>query len=68
MKYIYSREGCQEADVLMARYKAERISFVSRKSDRLSNDPRIFDTVDRTAMLNGLRLPLTSPVVIDYEN
>lgn len=49
MKYIYTVEDCPYCKALKNKYKADNIVYVERKIERLANDPRIFDGIDKAA-------------------
>ncbi len=67
IKYIYSVEDCPKCEKLKDKYKNGRVSFIERRGDRLANDPRIFDLIDKEAFLQLQMQNLTFPVDIDYE-
>ena len=66
--YIYSMPMCSACEALKKKYKDKHISFVSRKGDRLENDPRIFDDVDREAFLILQMQNRTFPVQLEVES
>ncbi len=64
-KYIYSKEMCSACDELKKEYKEQGVRFIERNGDRLDNDPRIFDDIDKEAFMNLQMQNLTFPVEID---
>jgi len=58
---------CSACEALKKKYRAEHISFQERRGERLDNDPRIFDEIDKEAFLVLQMQNLTFPVELDVE-
>ena len=64
-KYIYSVEDCPRCETLKNKYREGRVSFSERRGDRLANDPRMFDSIDKEAYIQLQMQNLTFPVEVD---
>jgi hypothetical protein len=51
IKYIYSMSMCSACEALKEKYREGHIAFQERPGERLQNDPRIFDEIDKEAFL-----------------
>ena len=67
-KYIYSIEDCPRCDKLKASLNEAKTTFTERRGDRLANDPRIFDAIDKEAFLQLQMQNLTFPVEVDIDD
>lgn len=65
MIYIYSKKMCSACDALKTELENEGTAFVERDGDRLNNDPRIFDDIDKEAFIQLQIQNLTFPVVVN---
>jgi hypothetical protein len=51
LKVIYSMPMCSACEALKQKYVDEHVLFQERNGDRLKNDPRIFDDIDKEAFM-----------------
>ncbi len=68
MKYIYSVEDCPRCEKLKNKYKESKTYFSERRGDRLANDPRMYDTIDKEAYIQLQMQNLTFPVEVDIDD
>jgi hypothetical protein len=67
MRYVYTKPMCSACDTLKHGYRSDSVTFQERSGDRLGNDPRIFDDIDREAFMVYQMQNQTFPVVVEIE-
>jgi hypothetical protein len=58
---------CGACEAIKKKWKDEHRDFIERSGERLKNDPRIFDDIDKEAFMIYQMLNQTFPVGLEIE-
>jgi hypothetical protein len=64
VRYVYSMEDCPKCDRLKQDLRGNHTSFTERNGERLKEDPRLLDDIDKQAFLQLQMQNLTFPIDI----
>jgi hypothetical protein len=59
---------CGACEAIKKKYRDDHIDFTERSGDRLKNDPRIFDDIDKEAFMILQMQNQTFPVGLEVES
>jgi glutaredoxin len=65
--YIYTMPMCGACEEIKRYWKDQHKDFIERSGERLKNDPRIFDDIDKDAFMILQMQNQTFPVEVELE-